>query len=99
MTELERAHINLKNAQWHLRQVREDYWNSFGWPVAPDQNAIPLRETDVLVALSWLWDAQERFAAEGWNSVALKGELKALGIDMPAWVSSGSPDKANSRHP
>ena len=53
----------------------------------------------MLAALSWLWDAQERFAAEGWNSVALKGELKALGIDMPAWVSSGSPDKANSRHP
>lgn len=90
MTEVESARELLKEnqealASWRCRH--QGYPDPIVW------------ENCVLAALSWLWDAQERFAAEGWNSVALKGELKALGIDMPAWVSSGSPDKANSRHP
>lgn len=62
MTELEEARAHLRRSQEWLRMARAGYTNHFGIYVQPGSNSDTIRRCaeDVLSALSWVYDAQER---------------------------------------
>jgi hypothetical protein len=66
MTEVEQAwhhlracQIGLARARYHLGQHQSAKWPSTNYYWLTE------RETDVLAALSWVWDAQERAGLRG----------------------------------
>ena len=60
ITELEQARAHLRQAQNRLAGHRAAGFNQFWVPATADPDCFAREKADVLAALSWVWDAQER---------------------------------------
>jgi hypothetical protein len=70
MTELEQARAHLRQTQNRLAGHRAAGFNQFFVYAKDDPDCFARKKADVLAALSWVWDAQERagvnLVADAW---------------------------------
>ena len=87
--ELERARAHLRSCQKILADERLAYARPpFWYPYKTKRGAMWLRiaERNVLAALSWLWDVQERFENQSFPQIDAKA-VQTVENGLPSYLS------------